>query len=70
MDKTKICLSFWFRKGRANRIRREEKKKKKKKKKREEGRRKDQEEQRYGKVWIFVWKNQTINPFCFLFFFL
>ena len=72
MDKTKICLSFWSRKGRANRIRREEKekkKKKKKKKRREEGRRKDQEEQRYGKVWIFVWKNQTINPFFFFFFF-
>ena len=23
----------------------------------------------YGKVWIFVWKNQTINPFFFFFFF-
>ena len=45
MDKTKIYLSFWSRKGRANRIRREEKekknKKKKKKKKRREGGRKD-----------------------------
>ena len=67
MDKTKICLSFWSRKGRANRIRIEEKEKKKR---REEGRRKDQEEQRYGKVWIFIWKNQTINPFFFFFFFM
>ena len=63
MDKTKICLSFWSRKGRANWIRREENEKKKKKKRREEGRRKDQEEKRYGKVWIFERKNQTINPF-------
>ena len=38
MDKTKIYLSFWSRKGRANRIRREDKakEKKKKKKRREE----------------------------------
>ena len=66
MDMTKICLSFWSRKGGANRIRREEKeKKKKKKKRREEGRRNDQEEQRYGKIWIFVWKKSNHKPFFF-----
>ena len=40
MDKTKICLSFWSRNGRANRIRRAEKQKKKNKRreeKKEEG---------------------------------
>ena len=68
MHKTKICLSFWSRKGRTNRIRREEKEKKKKnKKRREEGRRKDQEEQMYGKLWIFVWKNRTRNLFFYEF---
>ena len=67
MDKTKICLSFWSRKGRANRIRREKKEKKKKKKtRREEGRRKKKGSRR-AKVWIFVWKNQTINPFFYEF---
>ena len=23
----------------------------------------------YGKVWIFVWKNQTINPFFYFYFY-
>ena len=60
MDKTKICLSFWYRKGRANRIRREEKEKKKR---REEGKiKKSKGMEKYGFLYR---KNQTINPFFF-----
>ena len=58
MDKTKICLSFWYRKGRANRIRREEKEKKKR---REEGRiKKSKGMEKYGFFYI---KKSNHKPF-------
>ena len=57
MDKTKICFSFWSRKGRANWIRRDEKekKKKKKKKKKEEGRiKKRKSMEKYGFLYGII----------------
>ena len=70
MGKTKICLSFWSRKGRANRIRRRRREEKK-----EEGRiKKRKGKKKYGFLYTsmdamvcieLIWKNQTINPFFF-----
>ena len=68
--KTKFGLSFLGKKKREEEERRREEEEEKKKKKRREGRRKPRKVWNamilYRKVRIFVWKNQTINPFFFL----